>query len=304
MPDAEFFRDIGRKGGQAGKGSEAKRRSAQAAANARWKKNRMRPVKLTVDGGNVYLSREVQGLKKALGAHVGKRNKGIIKWEESSLLIKNDGEVFAPTTLLHRVTAFLKGQGITWKMVWKTKPFHQRLGLMLHGSFKDYTYRQQRVLKSVLNQPAGALCRSSLEGWDWLLVEILRVTSPARAILVVEEIERLWHLHSHLQQELAEIIGVLTDQAHEAQLDEQRIIIMTPAYVDQHIIPVDECEILIFDRCPRTGFTQVQAAGLAFPSAWRMARLDDARRGHWRMLMAEAAFGEVVEVSSALRIQP
>ena len=304
MPDAEFFRDIGRKGGQAGQGSEAKRRSAQAAANARWKKNRTRPVKLTVDGGNVYFSREVPGLERVVSAREAKRKDGskVLEWKRVSMLDRHDGKVWVPTTLLHRVRKFLNDEGITFTLEWRTKPFHLQRGLKLDEpqALNDQNFRQKRVLKSVLKQPAGTLCRASLEDWNWLLVEILRITQPARAVLAVEEVERLNDLHSLLQHDLVDTVGLLTDQTVGAMLDQQRITIMTPAYVGKRIIPADECEILIFDRCPRTAFKQVQISLPNFPFAWRMARLDDAKRGHWRMLMAEAAFGEVVDVSGVL----
>lgn len=284
----------------AGKGSDAKRESASKAARARWKNHRKRPVALTVEGTNVLISRHVPRLKEALSTREGHSDGSKIKWERASYLFKADGKEFTPLTLLHRVREFLRRENITCKVVWNTKPFYQRMNLKLSDALADYKGRQFRLLKRIIKEPAGALCRATVEHWDWLLVEVLSITRPARAVIVVEKVDRLHALHVYLRHYLREPIGVLTNQATADLVNQERVVIMVPQYIGAGIIPPDECEIVIFDRCPRSSFTQAAYSQDGFPAAWRMARLGDEKRGHSRMLAAESFFGPLVDVSKVL----
>ena len=300
MLDSAFYRKIGGEGGRAGKGSEAKLTSAKKAANARWEKHKKRPVTLTVEGADVFISRNVEGLEKALSATVERRDEQRIVRKPVSLLIEKEGQFYAPATLLDRITDFFRERSITCKFVWKTRPFHLRREFNLRHALKGFRDREQRALNAVLGKPVGALCRASEAEWDWLLMEILRITSPARGIIVGETVERVNLLHEKLQRGLGETIGLLTARAESSQLDHRRITIMTAHYVESRIIPDGACEILVFDRFPRSGYNHLNHAIDRFGSAWRLSRLDDARRGHTRLFVAETAFGPVVDVTKKL----
>ena len=295
-----YFREIGGKGGKAGKGSAAKQLSAKAAADARWENNERRPVTLTVRGSSVWLSRKVKGLPRALAAEVGHREGKVIVWKRVSLL-QWDGPVsFAPLTVLHRIREFLRKETITPLVKWESTPFYRRMKLDLRGALEGFTSRQRRVLKWVLQQPAAALCRATEEDWQWLLLEVLRIFRQARAIIVVEESKRVDELYEYLRHHLMETIGLLAGHVDESKLDGRRITIMLSDYLTKGIIPPDQCDIIVFDRCPREGFTEVAIAQNRFPQAWRMARLGEEKRGRARLLGAESFFGAIHDVSKTL----
>ena len=295
-----YFREIGGKGGKAGQGSAAKQLSAKAAADARWENNERRPVTLTVRGSNVWLSRKVKGLPRALAAEEGHREGKVIVWKRVSLL-QWDGPVsFAPLTVLHRIREFLREESITYHVNSDTKPFYRQMKLDLRGALEGFTRRKRRVLKWVLQQPAAALCRATEEEWQWLLLEVLRIFRPARAIIVVEESKRVDELYEYLGHHLMETIGLLAGHVDESKLDGRRITIMLSDYLTKGIVLPDQCDIIVFDRCPREGFTEVAFAQGQFPQAWRMARLGEEKRGYARLLGAESFFGAIHDVSKTL----
>jgi hypothetical protein len=294
-PSSSFFAKIGRKGGLAGKGSPAKRKSAIAAAKARWGTHKARSVVLTVEGDDVYISRDVPGMEKALSSYTRKRGeKGLIA-ERVSYLFSDGGRLFTPVTLLSRLQKFLQEQKVPYKIKWVTPPAYKRLRADLHIDLGDWSYRERRALARLLKQPAGGLCDAKPEDRERIMTAVLTAFHGARTIIVVEETERLFELHRELQHLLREPIGILSDGVQEGLLSQERITLMTPAYIKSGIIPQEECEILIFDRCPRSVFTRVQKARWVFPKAWRLAFLGKEKRGDGRMFLAEVEFGPLVE---------
>ena len=168
------------------------------------------------------------------------------------------------------------------------------------GALEGFTRRKRSVLKWVLQQPAAAQCQATEEEWQWLLLEVLRIFRQARAIIVVEESKRVDELYEYLRHHLMETIGLLAGHVDESKLDGRRITIMLSDYLTKGIIPPDQCDIIVFDRCPREGFTEVAIAQNRFPQAWRMARLGEEKRGRARLLGAESFFGAIHDVSKTL----
>lgn len=293
-PSRSRFAEIGRKGGLAGRGSPRKRLSAIAAARARWSRSPGRPVDLVVNGHAIRVSRQIPGLQTAVGCKVGHRKGQGIEYCADTFVTKDNGGYVMPGGMLSRVKDFLTKKGIKTRLIWENRLPIRSFTPDWDVALEDLNYRQTREMKRLINQPLGALCRSNCP--VSVVLRILRAYPRARALIVCEGIEQLFDLQEILRRHLNEKIGVLAGVVTETELSQERITLLTPSYLESRTIAANECDMLIFMRCPRTGYERVTKAQMAFPAAWRLAFLGDEKRGKLRTLSAEAAFGSVVEL--------
>jgi len=294
MPSRRYYSDIGRKGGLAGKGSARKLISARAAAQARWRKSQRRPVTLAINYHAIQVSRRVDGLKRALTGKVGRRVGHAIKFKSVTLVSDNAGGHVVAGGMLHRVRRLLSSMGIKYRLQWESAPATKSMRPDLEAALDGLTFRQRREMEKLLREPLGALCRSNSP--VEVMLAVLRAYPEARALIVVEKLEALFSLHALLKHHLQEPIGVLAGTAPEWMLNQERVTLVTPAQLLAGVISPDECEVLIFARCPRTGYNQVNKALSKYSRAWRLAFLGTEKRGPAKLLLAEATFGRLIEI--------
>lgn len=297
MRNRTYFSDLGRKGGRAGRGSPRKRLSAIAAAKARWSKSPGRPVDLTVCGHALRVSRQIPGLPAGIGCKVGRRKGQVIEYRADTLVTKDNGGYVVPGGIMERVKDFLAKKGIKTRVIWEDRLRIHSLTPDWDVALEDLNYRQRREMKRLIKQPFGALCRSNCP--ISVILRMLQAYPRVRALIVCEETQQLFDLEDVLRRHLKETIGVLARAATESQLSQERVTLLTAPYLRSGIIDADECDLLIFPRCPRTSYDRVYQAHVAFPSAWRLGFLGKEKRGRLRSLIAEAAFGSVVELNFA-----
>jgi hypothetical protein len=152
-------------------------------------------------------------------------------------------------------------------------------------------YRQQREIVRLIKLPFGGVCEVPHEARIEVMSCVLNAFSKAPTVIVVEECERLHAMAEHLHDLVREPIGILTNRV----ADDQRITLMTPAYLNSGLIAPQDCGVLIFDRCPRTGTKRLMKALRVFPLAWKLAFLGDETWGRDRRFFAEMLFGPILK---------
>jgi hypothetical protein len=287
-----FFVRIGRKGGRGGKGSEAKRRSALKAANARWTRAGKRNLILTMRGDMLMFSRGVPGIRRVLTGHVRKREGQAIVTTSDPYLFDDDGVAWTLPTLLDRVRSFLDQKSVPYRIKWQVPPAHRLARCDFRAATEVLNFREGRDIGKLLRAPVGALCRVREDRRVDVMGAVLAGFRSLRAVVVVEELDRLCEVRTSLHNLLGEPIGILTNE----QADGRRITVMTPQYLASHVIGKRDCEVLIFERVPRTGAAYLLKAGINFHPIWRLGFMGDEIRGADRLLRAEAQFGPLVRM--------
>lgn len=295
MRDPEFFRDMGRIGGRAGKGSPAKKESARRAIQIRWQKYPGVRVKLTLERSVLWISQRVPGLEKALTTTIRRRKSGGgLVAEPYSALFREGNRLWTHSPFLHRVKGFLKTSKIPFTVSMVRPPLYLRQETNFSAALAGHATRRQRAITRLFKLPVGGLCRASGRLRVEIIADIFKAYPRTLGVIVVEELAVAASMALDLRELLGgEQIGFLTGE----RADWERITIMTPAYINTGVIRPNDCGILIFERCPRKGFMRVQDAIFkAFPLAWRLAFLGSEKRDHYLRFLAESAFGPLIEI--------
>lgn len=174
----EFFQKIGKMGGLAGAGSEAKRASAIKAAQERWRIHReqtpSKPLTLEVRGNRVWTSENVPGLRKPLTGTHAYREEGkaiVIRRKTCFLEDQSNSTQHFPLQLLSRVENYLNSKEIPYQVKWvdsrpKVEPSYPQ----------KIQAREARLVNRLLRQPCGGI--AMLPNMQKEVVELIMPPRP------------------------------------------------------------------------------------------------------------------------------
>lgn len=261
-----YFSRIGRLGGQSGKGSPARQKSAKNAAIARWESEAKVSGKLVITVERRYLtfSYLCPELERVLQFVYRQRKGHSIEAKKTSFLSLNGETHSAPLPFLTAIEKALKKFKIKYRVTWnRPRPPRAQFTSMALAGLRT---REVRALRTLRRLPFGGVLIANNDRLNDLLISIVMSYTGHRVVVVINSLHQLSGMRFWLQQNLNEPVGALTG----LNADSERVVLTTPYQLQTPVISTCNVGLLVFMDPPRKVGRSVEPV-FRFEDAFRVA---------------------------------